>query len=156
MKNINKASAFASAAHPFYEAHGLAEDIKAQLEETAQFLISVTRRSTEETFKYGEELEKVAPLLPEGTLEKWAIECCGCTARHVRTHRAVFHNLCSIQEDPGRTGRGTNCARQAEFRNAGSDRAGDRLCWFEWSSAGAGRRGDHGRVEAGRRTEAGG
>ncbi|MDX0952213.1 hypothetical protein GOE09_10965 [Sinorhizobium medicae] len=98
MKNINKASAFASAAHPFYEAHGLAEDIKAQLEETAQFLISVTRRSTEETFKYGEELEKVAPLLPEGTLEKWAIECCGCTARHVRTHRAVFRNLAAYRK----------------------------------------------------------
>jgi hypothetical protein len=91
-------SLMASAAHPFYEAHGLAEDIKAQLEETAQFLISVTRRSTEETFEYGEELEKVAPLLPEGTLEKWAIECCGCTARHVRTRRAVFRNLAAYRK----------------------------------------------------------
>ncbi|THK35619.1 hypothetical protein EHS39_23605 [Ensifer sp. MPMI2T] len=57
------------------------------------FLISVSRRSTEETFKLGEHLERAAGLLPEGTLEKWAVERCGYTARHVRTQRAVFRNL---------------------------------------------------------------
>lgn len=82
-----------SAARTFYEANAVAEDIKSQLEETAMFLISASRRSTEETFKLGEHLERAAGLLPEGTLEKWAVERCGYTARHVRTQRAVFRNL---------------------------------------------------------------
>lgn len=86
-------SALPSAARTFYEVYPLAEETKSQLEETAMFLISVSRRSTEETFKLGEHLERAAELLPDGTLEKWAVERCGYTARHVRTQRAVFRNL---------------------------------------------------------------
>lgn len=93
MKNNTKASALASAASAFYVANSIAEDVKSQLEDTAVFLISVTRRSTEETFELGERVEKLAPLLPEGTLEKWAVECCGYTSRHIRTIRAVSRNL---------------------------------------------------------------
>ncbi|MBD9486284.1 hypothetical protein [Ensifer sp. ENS11] len=62
------------------------------------FLIGVSRRSTEETFKLGEHLERAAGLLPEGTLEKWAVERCGYTARHVRTQRAVFRNLARYKD----------------------------------------------------------
>ncbi len=62
------------------------------------FLIGATRRSTEETFKLGEHLERAACLLPEGTLEQWAVERCGYTARHVRTQRAVFRNLARYQD----------------------------------------------------------
>ncbi|CDZ51187.1 hypothetical protein [Neorhizobium galegae] len=98
MKNINKASAFASAAHPFYEANSIPEEAQAQLEDTARFLISLTRRSTEEAFDYGEKVNKAAGLLPEGTLEKWAFERCGCTARHVRTQRAIYRNLASYKD----------------------------------------------------------
>lgn len=87
-----------SAARTFYEAYSLAEDTKSQLEETAMFLIGVSRRSTEETFKLGEHLERAAGLLPEGTLEKWAVERCGYTARHVRTQRAVFRNLARYKD----------------------------------------------------------
>lgn len=97
MKNINKASAFASAAHPFYEANSIPAEAQAQLEDTARFLISLTRRSTEEAFDYGEKVTKAAGLLPEGTLEKWAFERCGCTARHVRTQRAIYRNLASYK-----------------------------------------------------------
>lgn len=93
MNNNTKASALASAASAFYVANSIAEDVKSQLEDTAVFLISVTRRSTEETFELGERVEKLAPLLPEGTLEKWAVECCGYTSRHIRTIRAVSRNL---------------------------------------------------------------
>ncbi|MBD8664110.1 hypothetical protein IFT59_12710 [Rhizobium sp. CFBP 8752] len=93
MKNINKASAFASAAHPFYEANSIPEEAQTQLEDTAVFLVSVTRRSTAEAFELGEHLEKAAALLPEGTLEKWAVERCGYTSRHIRTARAVSRNL---------------------------------------------------------------
>lgn len=93
MKNNSKVSALASSASAFYVANSIAEDVKSQLEDTAVFLISVTRRSTEETFELGERVEKLAPLLPEGTLEKWAVECCGYTARHIRTIRAVSRNL---------------------------------------------------------------
>ncbi|WP_414815583.1 hypothetical protein [Rhizobium sp. IY2] len=93
MTKTTNAFALPSAARTFYEANAVAEDIKNQLEETAMFLISVSRRSTEETFKLGEHLERAAGLLPEVTLEKWAVERCGYTARHVRTQRAVFRNL---------------------------------------------------------------
>lgn len=96
-KTIN-VFALPSAARTFYEANAVAEDIKSQLEETAMFLISVSRRSTEETFKLGEHLERAAGLLPEGTLEKWAVERCGYTARHVRTQRAVFRNLARYKD----------------------------------------------------------
>lgn len=96
-KTIN-ATVLPSAARTFYEANSVAEDIKNQLEETAIFLISITRRSTEETFKLGEHLERAAGLLPEGTLEKWAVERCGYTARHVRTQRAVFRNLTQYKD----------------------------------------------------------
>lgn len=93
-----KASPFASAAHAFYAANSIAEDIKDKLEDTAAFLISVTRRSTSEAFERGEHLEKAAALLPEGTLDKWAVECCGYTARHVRTQRAIYRNLAYYKE----------------------------------------------------------
>ncbi len=98
MTKTTNAFALPSAARTFYEAHPVAEDIKSQLEETAMFLISVSRRSTEETFKLGEHLERAAGLLPEGTLEKWAVERCGYTARHVRTQRAVFRNLAHYKD----------------------------------------------------------
>ncbi len=93
MIKTNKASLFASAAHAFYVANSIPEDAKNELEHTAVVLINATRRSTAETFELGEHLEKAATLLPEGTLEKWAVECCGYTARHVRTKRAVHRNL---------------------------------------------------------------
>lgn len=93
-----KASPFASAAHAFYAANSIAEDIKDKLEDTAAFLIGVTRRSTSEAFERGEHLEKAAALLPEGTLDKWAVECCGYTARHVRTQRAIYRNLAYYKE----------------------------------------------------------
>lgn len=98
MTKTTNAFALPSAARTFYEANSLAEDVKTQLEETAIFLISVSRRSTEETFKLGEHLERAAGLLPEGTLEKWAVERCGYTARHVRTQRAVFRNLARYKD----------------------------------------------------------
>lgn len=98
MTKTANASALPSAACTFYEANTVTEDIKNQLEETAMFLIGVSRRSTEETFKLGEHLERAAELLPEGTLETWAVERCGYTARHVRTQRAVFRNLDRYRE----------------------------------------------------------
>lgn len=98
MNKAAKVSLFASAAHAFYVANSIAEDAKNKLEDTAIFLISATRRSTAETFELGEHLEKAATLLPEGTLEKWAVECCGYTARHVRTKRAVHRNLGHYKE----------------------------------------------------------
>ncbi|MGX9991932.1 hypothetical protein ACS4RR_022645 [Rhizobium sp. Z1P35] len=98
MTKTTNAFALPSAARTFYETNAVAEDIKNQLEETATFLISVSRRSTEETFKLGEHLERAAGLLPEGTLEKWAVERCGYTARHVRTQRAVFRNLARYKD----------------------------------------------------------
>ncbi|ODR88871.1 hypothetical protein [Sinorhizobium alkalisoli] len=98
MTKTTDAFALPSAARTFYEANSLAEDVKTQLEETAMFLIGVSRRSTEETFKLGEHLERAAGLLPEGTLEKWAVERCGYTARHVRTQRAVFRNLAQYKD----------------------------------------------------------
>lgn len=93
MNKIEKASLFASAAHAFYVANSIPDDAKNELEDTAAFLIGVTRRSTSEAFERGKYLEKAAALLPEGTLEKWAVECCGYTARHVRTQRAIHRNL---------------------------------------------------------------
>ncbi len=98
MSKTTNAFALPSATHTFYEANAVAEDIKRQLEKTATFLISVSRRSTEETFTLGEHLERAAGLLPEGTLEKWALERCGYTARHVRTQRAVFRNLAHYKD----------------------------------------------------------
>jgi hypothetical protein len=88
-----KASPLASAARAFYVAHSIPDEAKNELEDTAAFLIGVTRRSTAEAFERGKYLEKAAALLPEGTLEKWAVECCGYTARHVRTQRAIHRNL---------------------------------------------------------------
>lgn len=93
MKNINKTPASASAARPFYEEHSIGDDLKILLEDEAKLLIGARRRSTEEAFEFGERLEKIALLLPEGTLEKWAVQCCGYTARHTRAMRAVFRNL---------------------------------------------------------------
>jgi hypothetical protein len=93
VKNIKKASAFASAARPFYEENAIDEELKILLEDEAKLLIGAQRRSTEEAFESGERLERIALLLPEGTVEKWAVECCGYTARHVRTRRAVYRNL---------------------------------------------------------------
>ena len=98
MKNINKASASAPAARPFYEEHAIGEDLKILLEDEAKLLIGARRRSTEEAFEFGERLEKIALLLPEGTLEKWAVECCGYTARHTRAMRAVFRNLSAYRQ----------------------------------------------------------
>jgi hypothetical protein len=93
VKNINKSSAFASAARPFYEEHAIGDDLKIVLEDEAKHLIGARRRSTEEAFEGGERLDRVALLLPEGTVEKWAVECCGYTSRHIRTMRAVSRNL---------------------------------------------------------------
>lgn len=93
MKNINRKSASASAARPFYEEHSIGDDLKILLEDEAKLLIGARRRSTEEAFEFGERLEKIALLLPEGTLEKWAVQCCGYTARHTRAMRAAFRNL---------------------------------------------------------------
>lgn len=93
MKSINETSVSASAARPFYEEHSIGDDLKILLEDEAKLLIGARRRSTEEAFEFGERLEKIALLLPEGTLEKWAVECCGYTARHTRAMRAVFRNL---------------------------------------------------------------
>ncbi|OLP45717.1 hypothetical protein [Rhizobium oryziradicis] len=93
MKIINKSSAFASAARPFYEEHAIGDDLKMRLEDEAKLLIGAQRRSTEEAFESGERLDRVALLLPEGTVEKWAVECCGYTSRHIRTMRAVARNL---------------------------------------------------------------
>lgn len=93
MTEDTKASPLASAAHAFYVAHSIPDEDKYELEDTAVFLINATRRSTAETFELGERLEKAATLLPEGKLERWAVECCGYTARHVRTQRAIHRNL---------------------------------------------------------------
>lgn len=93
MNNNKKASALASSAHAFYVTNSIPDDVKPLLEDEAKLLIGARRRSTEEAFECGERLEKVALLLPEGTLEKWAVECCGYTSRHVRTIRAVSRNL---------------------------------------------------------------
>lgn len=93
MINTTKTPSPAPSADQFYKAHGVPEDIKSRLESTAILLISATRRSTEETFELGEHLEKAATLLPEGTVETWAAERCGYTARHIRTLRATARNL---------------------------------------------------------------
>lgn len=93
MNNINKASASASVARSFYEEHDIGEDLKIRLADEAKLLIGARRRSTEEAFESGERLDRVALLLPEGTVEKWAVECCGYTSRHIRTMRAVSRNL---------------------------------------------------------------
>lgn len=98
MKNINKASAFASVARPFYEEYEIGEDLKILLQDEAKLLIGAQRRSTEEAFEFGERLEKIALLLPEGTVEKWAVECCGYTARHIRAMRAVSRNLSAYRQ----------------------------------------------------------
>lgn len=93
MTNTTKTPPPAPSADQFYRAHGVPEDIKSRLESTAVFLISATRRSTEETFELGEHLEQAATLLPDGTVEQWAAERCGYTARHIRTLRATARNL---------------------------------------------------------------
>ncbi|WP_377295415.1 hypothetical protein [Rhizobium sp. SG2393] len=93
MNAITKAAASAHSARPFYEEHDISDELKSVLEEEAKLLIGTRRRSTEDAFEEGERLERIATLLPEGTLEKWAVECCGYTARHVRTKRAVYRNL---------------------------------------------------------------
>lgn len=93
MNNNTKASALASSAHAFYVTNAIPDDVKPLLEDEAKLLIGARRRSTEEAFECGERLDKVALLLPEGTLEKWAVECCGYTSRHIRTMRAVSRNL---------------------------------------------------------------
>ena len=93
MTNTTKTPPPAPTADQFYKAHGVPEDIKSRLESTAVLLISATRRSTEETFELGEHLEQAATLLPEGTVEQWAAERCGYTARHIRTLRATARNL---------------------------------------------------------------
>lgn len=93
MPNTTKTLLPAPSAEQFYKAHGVPEDIKSRLENTAVLLISATRRSTEETFELGEHLEQAATLLPEGTVEQWAAERCGYTARHIRTLRATARNL---------------------------------------------------------------
>lgn len=98
MTENTKASPLASAAHAFYVAHSIPDGAKNELEDAAAFLIGVTRRSTAEAFERGKYLEKAAALLPEGTLEKWAVECCGYTARHVRTQRAIHRNLAYCKE----------------------------------------------------------
>lgn len=98
MNNTAHVTALSSSARTFYEANPVTEDVKSLLEETAVFLIGVTRRSTEEAFELGERLEHAAALLPEGTLEKWAVARCGYTARHVRTQRAVFRNLARYKD----------------------------------------------------------
>lgn len=93
MNTISKAAASAHRARPFYEEHEISDELKSMLEEEAKHFIGARRRSTEDAFEEGERFEKIAQLLPEGTLEKWAAECCGYTARHVRTKRAVYRNL---------------------------------------------------------------
>ncbi len=93
MTNTTKTPPPAPTADQFYKAHGVPEDIKSLLESTAVLLISATRRSTEETFELGEHLEQAATLLPDGTVEQWAAERCGYTARHIRTLRATARNL---------------------------------------------------------------
>ncbi len=93
MPSIKKTPPPAPSADQFYKAHGVPEDIKSRLESTAIFLISATRRSTEQTFELGEHLEQAATLLPDGTVEQWAAERCGYTARHIRTLRATARNL---------------------------------------------------------------
>lgn len=93
MENTTKTLSTAASADQFYKAHSVPEDIKSRLESTAIYLISATRRSTEETFELGEHLEQAATLLPDGTVEQWAAERCGYTARHIRTLRATARNL---------------------------------------------------------------
>lgn len=93
MPNTKNTPSLAPSAEQFYKAHGVPEDIKSRLENTAVLLISATRRSTEETFELGEHLEQAATLLPDGTVEQWAAERCGYTARHIRTLRATARNL---------------------------------------------------------------
>jgi hypothetical protein len=90
---ISKAAASAHRARPFYEEHEISDELKSVLEEEAKHLVGARRRSTEDAFEEGERFDRIATLLPEGTLEKWAVECCGYTARHVRTKRAVHRNL---------------------------------------------------------------
>ena len=98
MNKTDKTSLLAAPTHTFYADHGVAEDIKKRLESTALVLITATRRSTDETFELGEHLENAAVLLPDGTVEKWAVERCGYTARHIRTLRATARNLGAYRE----------------------------------------------------------
>lgn len=95
---ISKAAASAHRARPFYEEHEISDELKSVLEEEAKHLVGARRRSTEDAFEEGERFDRIATLLPEGTLEKWAVECCGYTARHVRTKRAVHRNLQAYKE----------------------------------------------------------
>ncbi|SIR37638.1 hypothetical protein SAMN05880590_1211 [Rhizobium sp. RU35A] len=98
MPSTKKTPPPAPSADQFYKAYGVPEDIKSRLESTAIFLISATRRSTEQTFELGEHLEQAATLLPDGTVEQWAAERCGYTARHIRTLRATARNLVAYKE----------------------------------------------------------
>lgn len=93
MNTTTKAAASAHSARLFYEEYDISDALKIVLEEEAKHLVGTRRRSTEDAFEEGERFERIATLLPEGTLEKWAVECCGYTARHVRTKRAVHRNL---------------------------------------------------------------
>ncbi|WP_414900477.1 hypothetical protein [Rhizobium cremeum] len=95
---ISKSAASAHRARPFYEEHEISDELKSVLEEEAKHLVGARRRSTEDAFEEGERFDRIATLLPEGTLEKWAVECCGYTARHVRTKRAVHRNLQPYKE----------------------------------------------------------
>jgi len=74
--------------------------LREQLESNATKIHALGRRSTEQTFELGDELDRAAALLPqEGILYKWAEQRCGLKARSARLYMAVFRNLDAYRDD---------------------------------------------------------
>lgn len=85
-------------ADALYESLSIGQNVRKQLEETASYLMNVTRRTTEQTFELGEHLERAATLLPDGLLDKWVKKRCGFTPRNARLYRAVYRNLAPYKD----------------------------------------------------------
>lgn len=97
---MNKTTEGLSAsARTLYDSLNVADDeIRGELEEMASRLIGARRHSTEESFALGAYLERAAELLPDGLLEKWVVQRCDYTSRHVRTYRAIHRNLSGYKD----------------------------------------------------------
>ncbi|MBY5883409.1 hypothetical protein HFN46_30345 [Rhizobium leguminosarum] len=81
-----------------YDALGVsAKSVKA-LENTAEGIQNLGRRSTEQAFELGLLLEQASELVEPGTFEKWVSQRCDISSKTARNYRAVARNLALFRE----------------------------------------------------------
>jgi hypothetical protein len=81
-----------------YGAYDIVERSAKALEEAANNIQALGRRSTEQAYQLGGVLEEASALVEPGTYEKWVTRRCDISPKSARNYRAVARNLAPYRE----------------------------------------------------------